>query len=206
MIKRTSIYLIGIIITALGIALIIRSPFGTGPWDTVGVGMNQHFGWTIGTWTIITQGVLIFITAVIEKARPRMEAALVVVVRSWFLDIWFYFVLVHVSFPSTLLGQGIVFIVGVICVGVGIGIYIEAKFPNSPIDELMVAISVRFKLRLNPARRILELTGMFIGFIISGPVGVGTVIIALVLGNIIQLSNRRMKQVLSRFTMATDVQ
>src|SRR5690625_2388220 len=87
MIKRTSIYLIGIIITALGIALIIRSPFGTGPWDTVGVGMNQHFGWTIGTWTIITQGVLIFITAVIEKARPRMEAALVVVVRSWFLDI-----------------------------------------------------------------------------------------------------------------------
>src|SRR5690625_5870104 len=168
--------------------------------------MSDLFGWTIGTWTIITQGVLVFITAILEKARPRMEAALVVVVRSWFLDIWFYVILVNVSFPSSLVGQLIVFIVGVFCVGLGIGIYIEAKFPNSPIDELMIAISVRFKLGLNPARRILELTGMFIGFIIGGPVGVGTVIIALVLGNIIQLSNRWMKQVLSRFTMATDVQ
>lgn len=204
MAKRTSIYLTGLIITALGIALIVRSPFGTGPWDTVGVGMNDHFGWTIGTWTIITQAVLIFITAILEKARPRMEAALVVVVRSWFLDIWFYVILVNVSFPNSLVGQLIVFIVGVFCVGLGIGIYIEAKFPNSPIDELMIAISVRFKLRLNPARRLLELTGMTIGFLIGGPVGFGTIIMALILGNIIQRTNRWTKLVLRRFTVVTD--
>lgn len=205
MVKRTSIYLIGLIITALGIALIVRSPFGTGPWDTVGVGMSDLFGWTIGTWTIITQGVLVFITAILERARPRMEAALVVVVRSWFLDIWFYVILVNVSFPSSLLGQLIVFMIGVFCVGLGIGIYIEAKFPNSPIDELMIAISIRFKLRLNPARRLLEFSGMAIGFLIGGPVGIGTIIIAVILGNIIQQTNRWTKQILRRFTMVTDM-
>ncbi|MEH7225541.1 hypothetical protein V7112_17165 [Bacillus sp. JJ1566] len=52
MAKRIGIYFGGLALTALGIALIIRSLIGAGPWDTVAVGLTDQLGLTIGTWSI----------------------------------------------------------------------------------------------------------------------------------------------------------
>ncbi|MEE3951884.1 hypothetical protein [Peribacillus frigoritolerans] len=82
--RRLTIYITGLAITALGIALIVRSIVGAGPWDSVAVGLKLHFGLTIGMWSIISQVFLILFTAVIEKARIRIESVLVIVVRSCF--------------------------------------------------------------------------------------------------------------------------
>lgn len=65
--KRIGIYLGGLALTALGIAIIILSLIGAGPWDTVAVGLNMHAGLTIGTWSIITQVIFTVITWIIEK-------------------------------------------------------------------------------------------------------------------------------------------
>ena len=53
--KRIGIYLIGLAINALGIALIIYSAVGAGAWDTVAIGLNQSWGLTIGICTVIIQ-------------------------------------------------------------------------------------------------------------------------------------------------------
>ena len=48
--KRIAVYLVGLAINALGIALIIFSAVGAGSWDTVAIGLNHHWGLTIGTY------------------------------------------------------------------------------------------------------------------------------------------------------------
>ena len=80
--------------------------------------------------------------------------------------------------------------------GIGIGIYMEAHFPKSPIDGLMLAIHQRFQWSINTSRIIVELSGAVIGFLLGGPVGLGTLLIALVVGKIIQMTNRKIKKVL----------
>ena len=189
--ERVGIYLVGLFISALGIALIILSAAGAGPMDTVGVGLTNHFGLTIGFWSTIAQLSLVFITGLIERRRLRIESVLPVVIRSVFLDIWIYGVFRNfdVSASSWEI-QWLVFLLGVLGVGVGIGVYMEAKFPKTPVDGLMIAIQERFKWSLNASRITIELSAVLVGFLLGGPVGLGTLVVALGLGRIIQVANR----------------
>ena len=82
--------------------------------------------------------------------------------------------------------------------GVGIGIYVEAQFPKSPIDGLMLALHNRFEWSINVSRIVVELVGVLFGFLLGGPVGFGTLIIAVFVGKIIQISNRKIKSVLNQ--------
>lgn len=197
--KRLFIYLIGLIITALGIALVIRSTVGAGPWDSVAVGFKVHLGLTIGIWSIIVQGLLMVTTAIVEKARLRMESIVAIVIRSWFLDAWFYLVLADINFSSSLAMKWLSFSGGIIAVGLGIGTYMEAKFPKTPVDGLMTALCVRFGWSLSVSRLVIELSGVTLGFILGGPVGLGTIITALSLGRIIQVSNYLIKNLVTHF-------
>lgn len=72
----------------------------------------------------------------------------------------------------------------------------EANLPKTPIDGMMVAISNRFGWSFNIVRMGIEGTGAVIGFILGGPVGLGTLVIALLLGKIIQVVNNRMKRIM----------
>ena len=190
MAKRIVIYLIGLSITALGSALVILSDVGTGPLDSAVVALNRIFGLTIGMWGFITQVIIIMIVMVIERRRPRLGSIVTLMIRSWILDIWFYLVLGNINLTSTWELQWFSFIMGTLALGIGIGIYMEAKFPRMPVDALMIAIHNRFKLSLNTSRVTIECLFALFGFILGGPVGIGTLIIAITLGRIIQLSNR----------------
>lgn len=193
---RLTIYITGIAITALGIALIVRSIVGAGPWDSVAVGLKLHFGLTIGMWSIISQFFLILLTAIVEKARVRIESVFVIMVRSWFLDFWYYVALANLNVSHSLVLQWFIFALGVFTIGIGISIYMEAKFPSSPIDGLMIALSKRFNLSIISSRLFIESSGLFIGYLLGGPVGIGTIIVALTLGLIIQTSNRLLRKYL----------
>ncbi|MFB5661066.1 YitT family protein [Alteribacillus sp. HJP-4] len=194
--KRIFIYLAGLAITALGIALIVHSSIGAGPWDAVAVGLKNHFGLTIGIWSIIAQAFLVTVTSLIEKARPQLESIIVIIVRSWFLDFWYYFVLSDILFAYSLETQIATFAAGLAAVGAGIGIYIEAKFPKSPVDALMIAVSTRYDWSIRSSRLLIEWSGVAVGFLLGGPVGIGTIVIALSLGRIIQMSNTQVKKVM----------
>ncbi|MDQ7864988.1 hypothetical protein RCO48_39510 [Peribacillus frigoritolerans] len=120
---------------------------------------------------------------------------MVIVVRSWFLDFWYYIALANLDASNSLPLQWFIFALGVFTIGVGISIYMEAKFPSSPIDGLMIALSERFNLSISTSRLFIEASGLIIGYLFGGPVGVGTIIVALTLGRIIQTSNRLLKKV-----------
>ncbi len=194
--KRIGIYFGGLALTALGIAFIIQSLIGAGPWDTVAVGLTEYLGLTIGTWSIFTQFTFIFITWILEKKRLRIESVIPILIRSVFVDFWFYIVLGNVDFTSSWELQVVSFVVGLVIAGIGIGIYMEANLPKTPIDGMMVAFCNRFGLSFNSVRMGIEGTGAVLGFLLGGPVGLGTLVIALFLGKIIQVVNNRMKKVL----------
>lgn len=202
MLSRIAIYLVGLAINALGIALTIFSAAGVGSWDAAAIGMNHYFGLTIGTWTIAIQVLIVLMTKVVERKRFQYGSMLAIILRSIFLDLWIYLLFNRIEIPSSMLIQWLVFLLGTLAIGVGIGIYIEAKFPKSPVDGLMMALHSRFDWSINISRIVVELTGTFIGIILGGPVGLGTLIIALFVGKVIQFVNNKVKKMLSPESMA----
>lgn len=201
--KRIGIYLVGLALNALGIALIIFSAVGAGAWDTAAIGLNHRLSLTIGTCTVIIQVLIVLLTAWIERKRPQYESMIAIVIRSMFLDAWMFFVFMPMTPPVSWETQWFYFLAGIAAMGVGIGIYVEAHFPKAPIDGLMLAIQQRFRLTLNMSRIIVELSGAFIGFLLGGPVGLGTLMIALFVGKIIQATNNQVKKMLQREPVPT---
>ena len=195
--KRIGIYLIGLAINALGIALIIFSTVGAGAWDTVAIGLNHSWGLTIGICTVIIQVLVVLAIGIIERKRLQYESIIAIIIRSIFLDAWIYLVFNHIDLAASWEIQWLYFIFGIISMGIGIGIYMEAHFPKSPIDGLMLAIHNRFKWSINTSRIVVELSGAVIGFILGGPVGLGTLIIALFVGKIIQMTNIKIKKIIN---------
>ncbi|WP_338452953.1 DUF6198 family protein [Niallia oryzisoli] len=197
MVSRLAIYLVGLAINALGIALTIYSAAGVGSWDAAAIGVNHYLGLTIGTWTIAIQVLIVLTTKTVERKRFQYGSMLAIILRSIFLDLWMYLLFDHLEIPSSILMQWLVFLLGTLGIGVGIGIYIEAKFPKSPVDGLMLALHNRFHWSINVSRIVVELTGTLLGFILGGPVGLGTLIIALFVGKVIQLVNSKVKKILN---------
>ena len=194
--RRIGIYLVGLAINALGIALIIFSAVGAGAWDTVAIGLNRSLGLTIGICTVIIQVLVVLAIGIIERKRLQYESIIAIIIRSIFLDAWIYLVFNQMDQAGSWEFQWLYFIVGIISMGIGIGIYVEAHFPKSPIDGLMLALHNRFKWSINTSRIVVELSGAVIGFLLGGPVGLGTVIIALFVGKIIQAANVKIKKIL----------
>lgn len=195
--KRIAVYLIGLAINALGIAFIIFSTVGAGAWDTVAIGLNNSLGLTIGICSVITQVFVVLITGLIERKRLQYESIIAIMIRSAFLDAWIFLVFNQIDTSFSLGMQWLFFIAGIVSMGMGIGIYVEARFPKSPIDGLMLALHNRFKWSINHSRIIVELSGALIGFLLGGPVGLGTLIIALFVGKIIQMVNMRVKKIVN---------
>ena len=195
--KRIGIYLVGLAINALGIALIIFSAVGAGAWDTVAIGLNHSLGLTIGICTVIIQVLVVLAIGIIERKRLQYESIIAIIIRSIFLDAWIYLVFNQMDQAGSWEFQWLYFIVGIISMGIGIGIYVEAHFPKSPIDGLMLALHNRYKWSINTSRIVVELSGAVIGFLLGGPVGLGTVMIALFVGKIIQAANVKIKKVLN---------
>ena len=76
---------------------------------------------------------------------------------------------------------------GILLLGIGISIYLQAKLPSSPMDTFMVAIHRRFGLNLRNSRLLNEAIAITLAMVFHGAVGVGTVIVACTLGFIIHI-------------------
>jgi uncharacterized protein len=191
--KRIAVYLIGLALNALGIACIIHSAVGAGSWDAVAIGAQHYVGLTIGICSVIIQVLVVFTTKMIERKRLQYGAIIAIAIRSMLLDAWTYLIFNHLKSPSSWELEWLYFLLGIFSVGAGIGIYIEAHFPKSPIDGLMMAFHHRFNWSINMSRIVAEGIGVLLGLILGGPVGLGTLIIAFLLGKIIQFTNSKIK-------------
>jgi uncharacterized membrane protein YczE len=76
--------------------------------------------------------------------------------------------------------------------------YLQAKFPASPMDKIMVAIHKRFGLSLRISRIISEGSALLLAYLFGGPIGVGTIIVTISLGPIVQFFYHRFEPLIFR--------
>ncbi|WP_421383798.1 YczE/YyaS/YitT family protein [Bacillus salacetis] len=183
--ERIVFFIAGLLLLTLGVALIIKAGLGASSWDALAVGESTTFGITVGTCVFINGIILIFINAFLLRKRPEVFAALSIFIIGLMIDFWLLIGLKNYA-PATLGVQSATLAVGILALGIGIAVYLQAKFPSSPMDTIMVAISERFGLSLRSSRLISEGLALALAVAFRGAVGVGTIIVTLSLGFIVQ--------------------
>ncbi|MED4969571.1 MULTISPECIES: YczE/YyaS/YitT family protein [Parageobacillus] len=179
---RWAIYFIGLLIMSFGIVLTIKANVGCAPWDVLHIGLYRNFGLTIGTWSIIVGLVVLTISALLLKQLLRIGAFLNMIFVGIFIDL--YMMIPYLQVPNTLIGKFVMLLVGIVITGYGMGIYISANIGAGPRDSLMLALTELTGWKVQYIRIAMEAFVLFIGWILGGPVSIGTLIFCIMIGSV----------------------
>lgn len=185
-IKKLSLYLLGLIGTCYGVAIILKTNWGLDAWNSVFAGLEKSTPFSLGTWAIIIQSAFLILTAVLNKEIDWF-CAFPNVFKGLFLD-FAKTCISCISIPSGFVINTLVFISGYFLVAIGTGVYIATGYPKMPIDGLMTALSHTFFGSIKRARLLIELCGFISMFLVHGPFGFGTIIITFTIGHVISVS------------------
>ncbi|OIU70280.1 YczE/YyaS/YitT family protein [Rossellomorea aquimaris] len=196
---RFTFYCIGLLCLSFGVSLIIKGNLGAAPWDALAVGESYLFHLSIGTCIFMNGCILIVINALLLKKRIEWPAALSIFLIGMMVDFWIKTGLSQVE-PAGFTQQLSFVLAGILILGFGISIYLQAKLPSSPMDTFMIAIHRRFGLNLRNARLLNEAIAITLAMVFHGAVGPGTVIVACTLGFIIHFFYPIMEHMYGKYT------
>lgn len=195
-ILRCILFLVGLFIISLGININIMADFGVGGWDAYNIAMVNHFGFTIGFWLNVNACIYILISAFLRKKRPKIETFLTSLLLGVFIDGWG---LVFVNFSiSGWFASLIWFLIAIVTISLGAGIYLVSKLPPNPIDDLMLAITEAFHCSITISKLIVEGSGVVIGLLLQGPIGIGSFLMLIIFGPCIQFFYHRFERLYER--------
>mgnify|MGYP003194562555 CR=1 FL=1 len=168
---------------SLGISLIIEGKaLGVSPWDVLHVGLYKQIGLSVGSWTIISGLCIVLITTLYLKEWPKIATWLNMLLIGSFVDLFTWILPNSNSLPLDIF----YFLTGLFVMSIGCAMYISPRLGAGPRDTVMMIIVEKFGGSIRMARFLTETIVAILGWLLGGPIGVGTVIIALFTGYIIQ--------------------
>jgi len=173
--------ILGLFGWGIAIALLIRAELGLGPWDAFHYGLHLQTGITVGTASILAGAVILLVTTRMGL-RPGLGTWLNMLLIGVFIDLLLPVVPRASWWPLAVA----YFAVAILLTGLASGMYIGAGFGHGPRDGLMVALAVRSGWSVRRIRTLIEATVLVGGWLMGGPVGLGTVAVMATIGPSVQ--------------------
>lgn len=128
-VMRWTFYFAGLLILSFGVSLTIKGKaLGISPWDAFHYGLFQHFGLSVGQWSIVVGAVIVALTCLFTRTLPKIGAILNMVLMGMFID-FFSFLLPEAHAFSL---AAVFFSIGLLLIGCGVGIYVSAGLGAGP--------------------------------------------------------------------------
>ena len=182
----------GLACCALAVWLSVRVELGLSPWDMLHAGLSETLGLSFGL-VVILVGLAVLVLSWALGVRPGLGTLVNIVSVGWVLDL-----LLGTSWldglPDAAVWLRVLVLVGaVLLLGFGAALYIGGGFGAGPRDSLMVACH-QHGWPIGRYRVVIELTVLLVGWLLGGALGLGTVLLAVGTGPVVQLSFRLLGQ------------
>lgn len=182
MLRRLIQLYIGLVLYGVSTAMFVRADLGADPWNVFHLGVMKRLSLDIGTVMIVT-GALVLLLWIPLRQRPGLGTISNVIVLGLAADA----ALSLMPVLDSLMARGALLVSAVVVNAIATGMYIGAGFGAGPRDGLMTGIHARTGWSVRTIRTAIEVSVLFIGWLLGGTVGVGTVVYALAIGPLIQL-------------------
>lgn len=165
----------------------LYSGLGMSPWGVFHVGISETSGLTLGQVTQIV-GLAVLLLGWALGFPPGFGTVMNMFFVGWFTDRVIEWGLVPK--PTDPLEQVMLLLLSVVLIGVGSLFYLRVQLGAGPRDGLMVGLVRRLDKQVWLVRGIIEVVVLVFGYLLGGPVGVGTIVTALTIGYSVQFAFR----------------
>lgn len=175
--RRLAQLFAGLVLFGASIAAMLAAGLGVDSWDVFHQGVAEHAGIGIGLVIVaVSAGALLLWIPLRE--RPGVGTVANALVVGIVADVTLRFI--HT--PSSVPAQLGLLALAVVGIGAATGLYIGAGLGPGPRDGLMTGLARRTGYSIRVIRTGIEVAVLGIGWMLGGPVGVGTLIYALSIG------------------------
>ena len=185
MIKEILKSAFGLFIFSIGVYLTIQANIGLAPWDCLSMGVSTRVGMSYGiVHTIIS--IIIVLIDVLLKEKIGYGTILDALLVGNYVDLIDRIITLpdFNSLPISI----VMVVVGLLIMGYGQVFYMDAAQGCGPRDSLLVALGKRFpKTPIGVVQTGMVGIALLIGWLLGGPVGIGTVISVFGLGTALQI-------------------
>ncbi|MBR6822196.1 MAG: hypothetical protein IKM87_03425 [Clostridia bacterium] len=176
---------LGLMVFSLGVHLTIRADIGLAPWDCLGMGISYHTPVNYGiTMTVMSVIILLIDILIKEKIGfgTVIDAILTGNLVQLFSDLD--------PFPKTgsILAGIVIIVAGLAVMAFGQYLYMSAAQCCGPRDSLFVGLGKRLrKFPIGAVQIMVLATALLIGWLLGGPVGIGTIVSTFGSGIVMQI-------------------
>lgn len=175
----------GLATFATGVYLTIQANIGVAPWDCFFLGIEKTFGIKYGNVAVMTSLVVILIDLLL-KERIGLGTLIDAVFTGKVVDFLNWIDLVPAQ-ESMVVGV-VLMIAGLFLNGLGQFIYMRVALCCGPRDGMIVGLSKKLKkVPIGIVSVLILAVVLFLGWMLGGPIGIGTLIGAFLMGPIMQL-------------------
>ncbi len=182
---------VSLFVNGFGLYLTIRANIGAAPWDVLNLGISRTLGIRYGTASIAVSVTILLIDILLkEPVGVAMFIDAIVVGKSVDFFNW----LDPVPSCRSLLTGIPVLILGLIILAYTQYTYMIASLGCGPRDTLMVGLAKRVRrVPIGAVSIVILGAATLVGWLLGGPVGIGTIICAFGAGPIMQLAFRTVR-------------
>ncbi len=178
----------GLFVYGLGVALTVHAGIGIAPWDVLAQGISIQTGLSFGVATVAVS-IVVLICWIPLKVKPGFATVANALLVGLFADFW----LMILPDLTAYWQQLAVFMLGVVVVAIATGLYISSRLGSGPRDGLMQGTANALDKPFWIVRTAFEGSVLTIGWLMGGQVREGTLIFALTIGYLVQISLKAFK-------------
>ena len=224
------VYLIGLLIIAIGINVSKLSALGISPVSSIPAVLSGILKVSLGSMVILVYVVLVLAQLVVLRRRFQWKNALGIPVALIFgmmvdfvgvssfqltlagiplgIKTEFHGLMEFLAKPDGLVWQLVYLLASIVIIGIGVFVYLRPKLVPMPAEGLAAAISQVGKWKFGNCKTAVDFSLILIAAILqvimlggfgtlwisgSGPVGIGTVLAAVCVGQVVKLLNKAFK-------------
>lgn len=185
---RIALVISGSLLIAVGVATILWNGLGAGPLDVFIGAVRVLTGLPLGltVWAVV--GAIILVSWLLGR-RPGPGTLLSPLLVGPVMQ-WAVVTLGRYDVPDSFAVRVLVHLAAVAVIGLGAGALIVSRLGAGSVELLASAASARSGHAEHRARMAIELSVLVAGVALGGPVGVGTVLMALTIGPAVVVGRR----------------
>jgi uncharacterized membrane protein YczE len=180
LVERLVQLLVGLFLYGVALGFMVRGGIGVAPWDVLALGLAGQTGVGYGVMTV-----LVSIVVLLLWIPLRQRVGLGTVLNALLVGPSADLALFLIPQPASVWIGAPMFVFGLLLLAFATGLYIAADFGPGPRDGLMTGLVRRTGWAVWLVRTLIEGGVLLVGFLLGGPVGVGTVLFAFGVGPLI---------------------